>query len=1303
MKRSMRQYAGSTLAVVLMAAWTQTASGAVAAAGGSFTSDVGSYRIHTFTSNGTFTVTSGGSADVLVVAGGGGGGSTIGGGGGAGGLIYTNGYALEAGTYNVVVGSGGGGGASGSGAQGVTGGESVFISLTASGGGGGGGWNSGAGSGGGSGGGGSQYGGGGSGITGQGKGGGSSGGDGGGGGGGASGVGSNATSTVAGGGGAGLAYGISGSSVYYAGGGGGGARTGSATGGPGGIGGGTNGATSGVGSNAMPNRGGGGGGGSYDGGYQAGGAGGSGIVIVRYLAGSKIGVLGTNGVAIANGEAASGAKGSDFGTVNAGAPASRTFSITNESTVATLHLTGTPVFAFSGAGASAYATNGTSAVTNIAPGASTTFSIRFDPLLSQTYDAVVSIANDSAVNPFTFNLTGVGLSTAANIAVLGTNDAVIGLGEAASAAKGTDFGVLVTNTAVDHVFAVTNSGASTLSLSGAPVVAISGHTADFLINGSPPASSIDGGEVSTFQIRFQPQALGVRAALVSIANDVPGKDPYTFAVRGVGETGAEMGVLGINGAEIVVDDSVSTAKGTDFGVLSLGGGAVDHVFTITNSGVNPLTFSAPALSGSAQFTFVAPTPSSPVAPGGSTAFGVRFDPSVGNVRTAQISIANNDYDENPYTFTLRAAVDVPSVPGVVYVDLNASGTPEDGSRWLRAYRTLTTALASSPAGSVFWVARGTYAESATLAVGTHTLYGGFEGTETDLSQRNLSVNPTIVSGAKTRRIFGKSTTGVFTLDGFTLKDGKVAVDAWPNDRGGALYLSHAGGGLDIRNCVFTNNVATGTGNTGVGGAMASLAGAGMRNAFSNCVFVANRADANFSSAAYGGGALYLEGNATLRLEDCRFEANAATNGTYNWGGAVLLYGATGQIVRCTFTGNAVTLSGGAIMAYGGAAGTVADSVFTANRAGGAIYSVNGGGALAFAGTSWMRLENCRFEANRADRNAYSYGGALLLYGEAGQDLQAMGCTFSNNVAGGAGGAIYAGNVNGSPTAACTFSNSLFTANRSDANEVYAYRGGGAMFLMTSPRLRLDDCRFEGNTATNGIYNYGGAILATGGTGQELLLNGCDFADNASTHGGAIYANVGAATNVLGNCAFVANRATQGGALRLWGNDARHTVVNATFFTNSATGNGGAIYLGNAAGTPQLTLRNSILRANVAATGPEIRSDNGTPALGYVSIDTSRISGGYTDDGGLINVNPLFASPTAPYDMHLKSRYGRWDSGQAEWVFDTVNSPCIDAGDPASDFSREPRGNGGRINLGRYGNTPEASKGEDTRGSLMILR
>jgi len=91
----------------------------------------------------------------------------------------------------------------------------------------------------------------------------------------------------------------------------------------------------------------------------------------------------------------------------------------------------------------------------------------------------------------------------------------------------------------------------------------------------------------------------------------------------------------------------------------------------------------------------------------------------------------------------------------------------------------------------------------------------------------------------------------------------------------------------------------------------------------------------------------------------------------------------------------------------------------------------------------------------------------------------------------------------------------------------------------------------------------------------------------------------------------------------------------------------------------------------------------------------------------INVDPLFARPGywawngtpenswddfwVNGDYHLKSQAGRWDSASGSWVQDDVTSPCIDAGDPNDPISNEPFPNGGRINMGAYGGTAEASK------------
>jgi hypothetical protein len=277
----------------------------VTATGGTITTS-GDYKIHTFNSSGTFTVSDAGnskgsnSVEYLIVAGGGGGGAgggaNAGGGAGAGGYRTDTGVSVTAQAYPITVGAGGAGNVYG--VDLTTANPSAALSITsARGGSGGNGDGHGArvdGQSGGSGGGASGV------QTGGGSGGnsppvsppqGNAGGQGGqglglggGGGGGASAVGANASSGAAGAGGNGSPSTINGSNVTRAGGGGGGGNSyGPASGAGGGSGGGGSGATSAsAGSVGTANTGGGGGGGWGHPGPFDGGNGGSGVVIIRY-------------------------------------------------------------------------------------------------------------------------------------------------------------------------------------------------------------------------------------------------------------------------------------------------------------------------------------------------------------------------------------------------------------------------------------------------------------------------------------------------------------------------------------------------------------------------------------------------------------------------------------------------------------------------------------------------------------------------------------------------------------------------------------------------------------------------------------------------------------------------------------------------------------------------------------------------------------------------------------------------------------------------------------------------------------
>ncbi|MEC8860421.1 MAG: DUF6701 domain-containing protein [Pseudomonadota bacterium] len=286
----------------------QQVSTPILGTGGNSTYTQGAYRVHVFTSNGTFTPPQGlTQLDVLIVGGGGGGGSTYGGGGGAGGLRWETNVTVNQPSYSVVVGAGGAGGAgisstndpSGNGQAGQ---NSSFGTLIAQGGGygqGGAQSSAGGGSGGSGGGGGGITGGsarpGGSATAGQGNVGGAGNGTSsasnrsGGGGGGAGAAGSVGTDGSGGNGGVGQNFSTQfgtgvGASGWFAGGGGGGKRSGGGSGGTGGTGGGGAGGSpsSNSGVAGQANTGGGGGASGGTGGVP-GAAGGSGVVIVRYI------------------------------------------------------------------------------------------------------------------------------------------------------------------------------------------------------------------------------------------------------------------------------------------------------------------------------------------------------------------------------------------------------------------------------------------------------------------------------------------------------------------------------------------------------------------------------------------------------------------------------------------------------------------------------------------------------------------------------------------------------------------------------------------------------------------------------------------------------------------------------------------------------------------------------------------------------------------------------------------------------------------------------------------------------------
>jgi len=151
-----------------------------------------------------------------------------------------------------------------------------------------------------------------------------------------------------------------------------------------------------------------------------------------------------------------------------------------------------------------------------------------------------------------------------------------------------------------------------------------------------------------------------------------------------------------------------------------------------------------------------------------------------------------------------------------------------------------------------------------------------------------------------------------------------------------------------------------------------------------------------------------------------------------------------------------------------------------------------------------------------------------------------------------------------------------------------------------------------------------------------------------------------------------------------------TITNCTIVANSNCG----------ISSFKPTITNSIIYYNAVDSGGVQIESNLDPTVTY-----SDVQGGWPGQGN-IDAEPCFAhigfwDPNGTPenvnddfwvngDYHLKSQAGRWNPNSRTWIQDAVTSPCIDAGNPDSDWTAELLPNGGRINMGAYGGTPQAS-------------
>jgi len=252
-----------------------------------------------------------------------------------------------------------------------------------------------------------------------------------------------------------------------------------------------------------------------------------------------------------------------------------------------------------------------------------------------------------------------------------------------------------------------------------------------------------------------------------------------------------------------------------------------------------------------------------------------------------------------------------------------------------------------------------------------------------------------------------------------------------------------------------------------------------------------------------------------------------------------------------------------------------------------------------------------------------------------------------------------------------------------------------------PETCIIDCNGTRDHMHRGFYFHSGEgrlsavigfSITNGYAPPECLLPRppfyCDFL------GGGIYCKE--SNPAISHCIITGNRAHKGGGI--YYEECSPRVSNCTIAGNYAADWGGGMAVNSS--IPEIS--NCIIRSNrapnglqiyIGGSGPDTVAysdvEGGWPGPGNIDADPCFADSGYWDTNG----TPEDANDDfwVDGDYHLKSQGGRWNSMEERWTTDDVTSLCIDAGDPMTPIGPEPFPNGGRINMGAYGGTAEASK------------
>jgi hypothetical protein len=322
-----------------------------------------------------------------------------------------------------------------------------------------------------------------------------------------------------------------------------------------------------------------------------------------------------------------------------------------------LILSGTPAVSISGADASLFSITEQPS-TPIGIGSSSTFTIRFLPLVVGNYTAEVSIPNnDPSEGDFRFTATG--QAVAPEISVFYGQEEVTS-GDM-TPIDGGSIRLFFTKTLNFRVYNTFGDGS--LQFTGSPdKVTFEGADAGLFSVAQLPTLPIPAGQSGALNFLFAPDTEGMKSVDVSIPTNDPDEDPFLFRISATALPAApDIGVQ--------QDTNPIFAGDTfDFGAVELGGKkSLD--FLIFNWGWADLLLDGippVAISGSDASDYIVLEQPDALVEGRfgyvhGTGFSIRFDPNSTGTKTATATIPNNDPDpaKSPFVFTITGTCTAP--------------------------------------------------------------------------------------------------------------------------------------------------------------------------------------------------------------------------------------------------------------------------------------------------------------------------------------------------------------------------------------------------------------------------------------------------------------------------------------------------------------------------------------------------------------------------------------------------------------------------------------------------------------------